>query len=76
MYGITTAMSEANEKLASMGYKPVYCGITSLGCVMAHWGEHAVLADHCFPVRGALVWFGVEGNSGLALYYIQPASLC
>jgi len=41
MYRIAAAMSmsEDNEKLTSMGYKPVYCGITLLECVMAHWGK-------------------------------------
>jgi len=70
MYGIAAAMSEANKKLASMGYKPVYCGLTSLGCVMARWEKHSALADHSFPVKGALVWFGVD-QKGRALYYLQ-----
>ncbi len=74
MYGIAAAMSEANKKLMSMGYTPVYCGLTSLGCVMAWRGKHSALADHSFPVEGALVWFGNEQQSGQALYYIQPVN--
>ncbi|HGY09196.1 MAG TPA: hypothetical protein ENK37_03955 [Oceanithermus profundus] len=72
MQGMTDAMIEANKKLVSMGYRPVYCGITSLGCVLARVGEVSVLADHSFPVGGALVWFGVDQETGLALYYLQP----
>lgn len=75
MYGIAGALSEANKKLSGMGYTPVYCGLTSLGCVMARWGKHTALADHSFPVKGALVWFGIEEESGLALYYLQPVGV-
>ena len=72
MQGITEAMMTADKKLRNAGYRPVFCGITSLGCVMARWGGVSVLADRSFPVPGALVWFGVDAQRGLALYYLQP----
>jgi len=54
MYRIAAAMSEDNEKLTSMGYKPVYCGTTSLEHVTAHWSEHATLADDSPSIHGRL----------------------
>jgi hypothetical protein len=72
MQGITEAKIEANKKLASMGHKPVFCGLTSLGCVLAKRGRVSVLTSNSFPIDGALVWFGVDEERGLALYYLQP----
>jgi len=72
MQGITEATIETNKKLASMGYEPVFCGLTSLGCVMARRGRVSALAARSFPISGALVWFGLDEERGLALYYLQP----
>jgi len=67
---LVTSRNEANMKLASLGYAPVFRGLTSRGGAFVTFQDTWAVANQVMSVSGALVWFGVD-QKGRALYYLQ-----
>lgn len=62
----------AGRELSYSGYRTIYCGMTARGGALVRWAKRGVLADRSFSVIGGRVWFGVDAESGVVFYYVEP----